>query len=57
MSSACISEVKHTTDADESEVQKTESSYRSSTSTVLRGQARMIQLCKKTVEFPNSTTL
>ena len=57
MTSACNSEVIRTTDAYESEVQKTEVHAdpvhrQDLCCSVLRGQVRMIQLCKKTVEFP-----
>ena len=57
MSSVCNSEVKRTTDAVESEVQKTEvhtdpAHPQDLCCSVLRGQVRMIQFRKKTVEFP-----
>ena len=57
MTSAYTSEVKRTTDAYVSEVQKTEVRAdpvhrKDLCCSVLRGQVRMIQLRKKTVEFP-----
>ena len=52
MSSACDSEVERAADACESEDQKTEVHRQDFCCSVSRGQVRMIQLCKKTVEFP-----
>ena len=57
MTSACNSEVKRTTESYVSEVQKTEVHAgpvhrQDLCCSVLRGQVRVIQLCKKTVELP-----